>query len=463
MALSIPLITEYNGKGLDRFRKELAQAETVTQKAGLVLKKAFIPATAALGALAVAAKDVIGVASDLGESTAKVGVIFGDGATAVEDFARQAAKSMGQSRRSVLQAAGTFGTFGKAAGLTGKELATFANDFTALASDLASFNNTTPEDAIQAIGAALRGEAEPMRRYGVLLNDATLKQAALELGIYDGVGALDAQQKILAAQKVIYEQTSDAQGDFQRTSEGLANSQRTLSAQLDNTKAAIGEALLPVVEAVLPLLQTFATWASENPTVFLTIAGAIGAVAAAIVAVNFAMALNPFTAIAAGIAALVVGVVAAYHRFEGFRNIVNSVFNGLKTGVRLAIDNFTMLLNVWKNVFNGLARLWNNSLGKLSISIPDIPGLPGRGKSFGIPNIPYLAEGGIVTRPSLAMIAEAGEPEAVIPLSKLSGMLGGGGGGVTINVQGADPNAVVDALRTYMFRNGSVPIKTSSL
>jgi hypothetical protein len=74
-----------------------------------------------------------------------------------------------------------------------------------------------------------------------------------------------------------------------------------------------------------------------------------------------------------------------------------------------------------------------------------------------MPNIPMLADGGIVTGPTLALIGEAG-PEAVVPLDRMGSM---GGGNVTINVQGADPNAVVDALRTYMFRNGSVPIRVS--
>lgn len=70
-----------------------------------------------------------------------------------------------------------------------------------------------------------------------------------------------------------------------------------------------------------------------------------------------------------------------------------------------------------------------------------------------------LAKGGIVTKPTLSFIGEGGEPEAVIPLSRLDNM--GGDTNVTINVQGADPQAVVNALRTYMFRNGSVPIKVA--
>jgi hypothetical protein len=124
-----------------------------------------------------------------------------------------------------------------------------------LSADLASFNNTTPDEAINAIGSALRGEAEPLRKFGVLLNDATLKSAALELGIYSGSGALTAQQKILAAQKVIYEQTGDAQGDFERTSDGLANQQRILSAQFENVKTKIGEALLPAFQTLITFLN----------------------------------------------------------------------------------------------------------------------------------------------------------------------------------------------------------------
>jgi hypothetical protein len=88
-----------------------------------------------------------------------------------------------------------------------------------------------------------------------------------------------------------------------------------------------------------------------------------------------------------------------------------------------------------------------------------VPGLGGKGFSF--PKIPALAQGGIVTSPTLALIGEGRGPEAVIPLDRMGEFGMGGGNNVTINVQGGDPNAVVDALRTYMFRNGSVPIRVS--
>jgi hypothetical protein len=235
MALSIPIVSEFDGKGIDKAIKEFKQLETVGEKAQFAIKKAAIPAAAAQNA--------------------------------------------------VLEAAGTFGTFGKAAGLGGIELAKFSNDFTALASDLASFNNTSPEEAVNAIGAALRGEAEPLRKFGILLNDATLKTAALSLGIYDGNGALTAQQKILAAQQVIYEQTTAAQGDFGRTSDGLANSQRILKAQLQNLQIEIGKGLLPVVQADFAAVKSVCGVGSrEAVAVAVQVAAAVVAVALVAVA-----------------------------------------------------------------------------------------------------------------------------------------------------------------------------------
>ncbi len=236
-------------------KKSLDEADGFLGKFGGSLQKFGLAAAAGIGAAGAGIAVAIGKASDLNETISKVGVIFGETDKQIQDFAKNAASSLGQSRQQALDAAATFGIFGKSAGLSGKALGDFSTEFVGLASDLASFNNTSPEQAINAIGAALRGESEPLRAYGVLLNDATLKTAALELGIYDGNGALTAQQKILAAQKVIFEQTGDAQGDFARTSDGLANSQRILKARLTDTVTEIGTAFLPIAVAAIGALN----------------------------------------------------------------------------------------------------------------------------------------------------------------------------------------------------------------
>jgi uncharacterized membrane protein YgcG len=229
-------------------------------------KKAALAFAAAGVAFGAFAKIAVSSASDLAETISKVGVLFGNSAKEIEIFAGTAAKSLGQTKQQALDAAATFAIFGTSAGLSGQELSKFSIDFVKLASDLSSFNNTSPQDAINAIGSALRGEAEPLRRYGVLLNDASLKQAALSLGIITTTTqALTPQQKVLAAQKLIFEQTTAAQGDFERTSSGLANQTKILTAQLENMKTEIGTALLPIVlqlatafsEKIIPNLQAF--------------------------------------------------------------------------------------------------------------------------------------------------------------------------------------------------------------
>jgi hypothetical protein len=266
LKLSLLADTKNLVDGLNKGQKE---SQTFGDKIDNINRKVGL-AFAAMGAAATAmalkfTKDAIGAASDMEETVAKIGVIFGESAKEIDKFAATAATNLGQSKQQALDAAANFAIFGKAAGLSGKALVDFSVGLVALASDLASFNNTTPEDAINAIGAALRGEAEPLRRYGVLLNDATLKVAALELGIYSGVGALTAQQKVLAAQKVILEQTNIAQGDFARTSDGLANSQRQIAASVADAQAQLGEALLPVMlqlatfteNVLVPALSSF--------------------------------------------------------------------------------------------------------------------------------------------------------------------------------------------------------------
>jgi hypothetical protein len=203
---------------------------------------------------------IINSASDLSETVAKTGELFGASTDEIVAWSTTASTAFGQSQQQALDAAATFATFGRAAGLGGADLVGFSTQLTELASDLASFNNTSPEQAINAIGAALRGETEPMRAYGVLLDDASMRAQALKMGLIETTKeALTPQQKVLAAQALILAQTTTAQGDFARTSDGLANSSRSLTAQWEDMKATLGSALLPMVEAVMGALNKFVT------------------------------------------------------------------------------------------------------------------------------------------------------------------------------------------------------------
>jgi len=247
-------LTVYLAADLKNFNKNINKAEQDVKGFGgsidKFLKPALIGAAVAAGAFAVKlAGDAIGAARDLAETQNKVGVIFGESSQSILQFAETAVTSLGQTQEQALNAAATFAQFGKAAGLSGEGLVGFSTELVSLSADLASFNNSTPEQAITAIGAALRGESEPLRNFGVLLDDATLRARAMEMGIYDGSGALNQQQKVLAAHQEILSQTTDAQGDFGRTSEGLANTQKILQAAVEDAKAEIGIGLVDALES----------------------------------------------------------------------------------------------------------------------------------------------------------------------------------------------------------------------
>jgi hypothetical protein len=242
---------------LSQFNRDLNVADRNTRTLGQSLTAALSPRNLmtglGIGVGIHTVTDLLGgavsAASDLNETMTKTAQIFGDEAMpALEAWSEGAAEAFGQSQRQALDAAATFAIFGKSAGLAGEDLVGFSQELTELSSDFASFFNTSPEEAIMAIGAALRGESEPIRRYGVLLDEATLRQRALTMGIIETTTqALTPQQRVLAAQAEIMAQTSDAQGDFSRTSGGLANQQRILSARLSDVSAEIGEKLIPVM------------------------------------------------------------------------------------------------------------------------------------------------------------------------------------------------------------------------
>lgn len=264
MAINIPIFSSLDTKGFDRAKKEFQSLEGFGAKAGYIVKNAFLPLAAVGTGVAAFGYKAALAASDLNEEISKSRQIFGGAAREIEAFGETAARSIGQSKQEAVAAASTFGIMGKAAGLTGTDLAQFSTKLVTLSSDLASFNNAKPDEVVQALGAALRGEAEPMRRFGVLLNDAALKAEAMAMGIYKGKGPLDQQAKILAANSLILKQTTDAQGDFIRTSDSAANQQRILNASMKDLTAEIGKAFLPALQNILRFTASIALAFSED-------------------------------------------------------------------------------------------------------------------------------------------------------------------------------------------------------
>jgi hypothetical protein len=205
---------------------------------------------AAIGA-AKFGKDIISAASDMNESVSKATVVFGDFSDGVIELGDRAAASLGISKQAAIEASATFGNLFVAMKIGKPAAAKMSTSMVTLASDLASFNNVKPEDALEALRSGLVGETEPLRKFGVNLNDAALRQEALRLGLVKTTKeVLPPAAKAQAAYSLILQQTKTAQGDFARTSDGLANKQRILSAKWKDAQATLGKALLPAMVTI---------------------------------------------------------------------------------------------------------------------------------------------------------------------------------------------------------------------
>jgi hypothetical protein len=438
MALGIPIISTFDGSGVAKAKQEFKQLEGVGAKTGFAMKKAFLPATAAVGALAAGLFD------------ATKGAI--EDAAAQNLLANNLKKATGATDAQIAANEDWISTQGKLLGVTDDELrpvlgklaratgsVTDAQKLASQAMDIAAATGKPLATVTTALEKAYGGNMTALQRlapeYRQLIKDgASFDEVMTALSVTTGGAASEA--------------ANTAQGQFKRF--GVA---------LSETKESIGAALLPAIEAILPFLTAFGNWAQNNTGILIGVGIAIATIAVAIMAVNVAMAIlaSPIILIVAGIIALGAAIVVAYKKFEPFRKVVDGVFGAIKWWINnVTIPAIEALVSVFKTAFNAIARLWNNTIGKLSFDIPSwVPGVGGKG--FSVPNIPMLANGGIVTSPTLALIGEAG-PEAVVPLDRYNG-----GGGMTVTVNAglvSSPDQVgqqiIEAIQKAQRRSGVV-------
>ena len=367
-------------------------------------------ASQAVGQVMDFAQGAVDAASNIAESQSKLNVLLGKSSDTVLQFAEDAADAYGISEEAALEYGGNLANLFKAMGKTDKAAADSSKEFLGLAADLASFNNTSVDDALTALQAGLRGESEPLRKFGVLLDDATLRAKAMELGLVKTTKeALDPQTKALAAQAVIMEQTTDAQGDFARTSDGLANSQKKVNAQLDNVTAEIGEALLPIVQELLALFVEHGlpiirkVWEA-----FKRVAAVVGPLLAPLLDAMAELFVTIWDAIAPLVEELLPPLLSLLGKL--LRTLLPALttwFKLVAAAVRIAVDAVKTLVRWVKDALD--------FIGDLLAKIPKIE----------VPNIsvPWAASGSVSGAPSAAGLLAA-------PRSTGSG----GVGGIVVNV-----------------------------
>jgi hypothetical protein len=458
MAVFIPIISEFNAKGIEKAKKEFQSLEGVGKKAQFALKKAAVPAAAALAGLGGFLVSAAKGAEDARIANEKLGSVldtmgFGAATDRVSAYAESLEKTIAVDADVIKATQTKLATFSNLTKTVGKAGGAF-DRATKAALDMAAAGFGTAEGNAVQLGKALQ---DPIKGIAALAKSGVTFTEQEK----DKIRTLTESGKLLEAQEIILK---SIEGQVGGTAEASASSFDKMKFALAGVSDTFGEMLLPVIDAIAPKLAAFSKWAQENPDLMKIAIIAVGGLAAAVIALNIAMSLNPVSLIVIGIGLLIAALAAAYVKFDGFKKVVDTVFGAIKFWINnVSIPLFKTLMDTVKTVFNGIASLWNNTIGKIQIKIPDIKGLPGRGQTFGIPKIPMLAEGGIIANGAqLAVIGEAG-PEAVIPLDRMGEFSRGGNApSVNIHVNSADPQAVVDALRRYMRTNGAVPIRVAT-
>lgn len=235
----------------------------------------------------------ISAASNLGESMNAVDRIFGSSSAEVKAWGEANAVSFGLSQRSFNEMATPLGAMLKNSGLQMKDVSTNTIELTKRAADMASVFNTDVGDALTAIQAGLRGESDPLERYGVGLSAAAVEARALADTGKTVTSSLTTQEKMAARVALIFDQTATSAGDFQATQDGLANATRIATAQMEEAQASIGQALLPVMAKVAQMTGNAAKAFAQLPgPVKTTIAVMSGLGAAVLIVIPRLIALK---------------------------------------------------------------------------------------------------------------------------------------------------------------------------
>lgn len=240
--------------GMGRFKEQAAAAgkesgDSFSSRFGGALKVGL----AGIGGVALLSglTSSITKAGDLEQSLGAVDAVFKENSGQVHAWAKGAVTNLGLSENAYNEFATVLGASLKNAGTPMDQLGGKTNGLITLGADLASMYGGTTAEAIDAVSAALRGEMDPIERYGISLNDAALTQEGMAMGIEKTGGAFTDQQKKLIIQSLLMKQSADAQGNFNREQDTYAHKLQVAGAQWDNLSTKMGEVFLPMASSIM--------------------------------------------------------------------------------------------------------------------------------------------------------------------------------------------------------------------
>lgn len=197
-------------------------------------------------------------ASNLQQSVGATEAVFKEASGTITTFAKSSAESFGISETAARELTAQMGSLLNGFGFTRDEAAKTSVQMTQLGADLAATFGGKPEEAVAALGSALKSEFDPLESFGISLNAAAIAAKAVELGLADSTTSVDANAKATATLALINEKAADAQGAFARESGTAAGQQAIASAKAEEAAASFGETILPIYTRVLELVGKLA-------------------------------------------------------------------------------------------------------------------------------------------------------------------------------------------------------------
>lgn len=261
-------------KNFSRAFKGLAKETGLTNLANAGKQAVTTLATvAAAGAAAIGAAGAkaVSAAADLEQSTGAIEAVFKSGADQMKAYADTAASTVGLTKNEYQELGTLLGAQLKNGGTSIDQLAGKTNDLIGVAADLSAQFGGSTSDAVAALSSALKGERDPIERYGVSLKQASIDAKAAELGFQKVGGSFDNEAQQAATLALIMEQTADAHGAFAREGDTLAHQVQVLKAHFGDFAAKAGTLVLPMVTALasaaldhlVPALESLSTWAKD--------------------------------------------------------------------------------------------------------------------------------------------------------------------------------------------------------
>jgi len=247
--------------------------------------------------------------------------------------------------------------------------------------DLSAQFGGTAAQAVEALGSALRGETDPIEKYGISIKQADIAARMAADGTDKLEGTQAKQAKTAALLALVTEQSADAHGAFARESDTAAGQAQRTSAKMEDMQAALGTALLPAITVVVEALGKLFAWMEKNQTVTSILIGVIGGIAAAIVVMNAALAVTallsaPIALVALAIVAIGVALVVAYKKVSWFRNFVDASFTLIKTVIgavaRFLVTAWQSAVDAVKGAIKGVQTGWDTVTGAVKTAVTTV-------------------------------------------------------------------------------------------